>query len=1212
MAIIKVITQTDIDAGTYNAVNAWNALYGKPQVQAGDMIWFEGTGLSDATRVSEDSRFTYNAETAAASGNNITDVDFVMSSAIPSDVLQECVIRIEHTTDQFDYYKVSSWTGSTFTLDATAHPSGLVRTYTGSEGVTISKCRIGFTVWLDAGAVDFVNNNIPTFGFYNGIGAGNAQECWQYISEYERPVTVMNTRGQARISGSATNGKSLEILGIEHIEINGEDDLYRGLRDPFYNSNFLTQSFGIWIDGGNGYITHGISTNCSKNPVGNPSSRVIGCEITGGFSCVRIHTGGSVDDEVLYQEIRVERCYGRDGGSEFIYAGYTGSLVANNPRFDKVIIRDNVVARRGTEVMQVQSFLNNAVASVIENNVILMGDAEAINVFQASQDNVYQLVFGDGNVTIQNNITNGGRQQYIVFGTTNGTNQGVVLFRNNLMYNVTDGHYIHNSTVGLNGIALKWEQEYWKQRRDTLGRRPVDGTYTQRTELFGSNLGNMSLHYKGIIKDSSMAVNMFTAPTTGIEIIDAVTAAIDAAPAFTNLGLEYGETDGTSGTLDFYSTWSPRFFIEREFTSVADNGSGDCRFTCTFGHNLDTGDSAIINLSTNYNGYYNGTVVRISSTVFDITGLTFVGTDTGWVGAPSVVPVGEVCSLIPSDTSSWWVGESRTVGPGIYFVKAKTTYTNQSMTYNPKNDATNWDILRWDVNGVRSDKPGYTGTPDPATGGWCPPDNVMLPANDIWNRRGMGLSQNPHPTTWTYYRWYYADDNIGTNKVQIKGAHGADFDINDERYEWVKRKTDKFLIGSVTPVDQNGISGAESFPVAGISIASVWMDEILAAGVDYGWTAIPNSSEAVPLTSDVALTTDAVYGGPIRGMKCVGPSQPATVSDLPREYEDYSSFPSAVSDVWYMDATIFGGTGTIEAPIWVNRADDSPYMRVHNGRRMRFGVNINPAKDEPVDMIFAFRYMPTIDNEAIGHGLAVRSTYMEYNHVGGVVNGDNPASYPNWYQDQVYRMRIDVSSNWVMYKNGVQVGSGTGATIDSAFESIGSNGHPATFHYRYCVYKLGEFTASELETIYTASQAIAPWTYPKWPHLKDYWTMGSQQWDSVNKVWDINRNKTIIFGGGSGVAGTHTYQWYYWDNTDAVNFPVGNRLDEHLKIPGTDAQGSTLDRDHYIAGNGRGNPTIFNNPGGGDVWVACLITPYDSNGLAGEPILTNWAFDNIA
>ena len=74
---------------------------------------------------------------ASSTGNNVSDPDFVVQSAIPSDTPSSGTFRVTNG-NSFDLYQYSSFSGSTFTLDAGAHPGGLDRTYTNGDDVFIS------------------------------------------------------------------------------------------------------------------------------------------------------------------------------------------------------------------------------------------------------------------------------------------------------------------------------------------------------------------------------------------------------------------------------------------------------------------------------------------------------------------------------------------------------------------------------------------------------------------------------------------------------------------------------------------------------------------------------------------------------------------------------------------------------------------------------------------------------------------------------------------------------------------------------------------------------------------------------------------------------------------------------------------------------------------------------------------------------------------
>ncbi len=126
--------------------------------------------------------------------------------------------------------------------------------------------------------------------------------------------------------------------------------------------------------------------------------------------------------------------------------------------------------------------------------------------------------------------------------------------------------------------------------------------------------------------------------------------------------------------------------------------------------------------------------------------------------------------------------------------------------------------------------------------------------------------------------------------------------------------------------------------------------------------------------------------------------------------------------------------------------------------------------------------------------------------------------------------------------------------------------------------------------------------------------------DSVGEPWSRPRDlgegrdtrtwapSTGTFSGGNGEEGAHSYQWFYWDADDPI-FNEDNPLRSHLPIPG--ATQATLTRTDYEAGNAFGNEVVFDDVHDGHVRVMRLITPVDSGGAAGEPLVGGWAYDNI-
>jgi hypothetical protein len=183
---------------------------------------------------------------------------------------------------------------------------------------------------------------------------------------------------------------------------------------------------------------------------------------------------------------------------------------------------------------------------------------------------------------------------------------------------------------------------------------------------------------------------------------------------------------------------------------------------------------------------------------------------------------------------------------------------------------------------------------------------------------------------------------------------------------------------------------------------------------------------------------------------------------------------------------------------------------------------------------------------------------------------------------------------------------------------IGSNGHPMAAQWIYSLIRFnGKFSSDERNTILANTDSI--WqmgSYPAYPTLEGIEVLKSTQWSRGTDGkynWDLYRGKTVTFRGGNGIEGAHEYQWYYWDGANAGEpFPANNKLDSHFAFPGADGQKSVLDRSQYSAGNDRGNPVIFKNPGNAPyMLIFCVVTPKDASGMKGEKIVTSFTTDNI-
>ena len=169
---------------------------------------------------------------------------------------------------------------------------------------------------------------------------------------------------------------------------------------------------------------------------------------------------------------------------------------------------------------------------------------------------------------------------------------------------------------------------------------------------------------------------------------------------------------------------------------------------------------------------------------------------------------------------------------------------------------------------------------------------------------------------------------------------------------------------------------------------------------------------------------------------------------------------------------------------------------------------------------------------------------------------------------------------------------------------LGTNSHVMANHFRAVLINRGaHFSDAELASIGAKTDRLWPrGELPSFPYLSAAHTNRATTWDREQEVWS-----PVVsgFSGGNGVEGNHIFQWYYWDQTDSgasgSTFTENNPLRSHLAIPG--ATGANLSRSAH--------PDVFVRPGDGSVRVMRVVTPRDSNGLEGEALAGEWAYDNI-
>ncbi|MBL7714434.1 MAG: hypothetical protein JNL01_03135 [Bdellovibrionales bacterium] len=270
--------------------------------------------------------------------------------------------------------------------------------------------------------------------------------------------------------------------------------------------------------------------------------------------------------------------------------------------------------------------------------------------------------------------------------------------------------------------------------------------------------------------------------------------------------------------------------------------------------------------------------------------------------------------------------------------------------------------------------------------------------------------------------------------------------------------------------------------------------------------------------------------------------------------------------------------------------------------------------DGDIDQVYAFRLWHGIFNEAIGIDLKWMSDYrFEFT----AQNGSKFYSsviYPVFGTDYLLRVRHEGTQVKAWLNSDLIMDFTVSAPQTRAEFKIATNSHPLGHHFRFWGAKKGSFTDAEIAIIEETTQALWPrGSFPSFPYIRGISETHYTNFNSTTNVWTIPsgsnyRGIPIQFQGGSGTPGTHLYQWYYAD-LDSITADCGaaaqNYLDCHFPLVG--ATGPSVDRDDYA---GVGGP--FNGREGvGDFQVFCVVTPVDSTGTQGLPVILTPYFDNV-
>ncbi len=300
---------------------------------------------------------------------------------------------------------------------------------------TFPGIRENATIWVDG----------KKLGPYCEFRLLNEKETkpWHISSATIRPIPGTRMDGVYTLNGY---GGFLHLIqGLKNISVEGgSDEKYPGLSAFPKERIFMKGSFGI-SGSSNGKYTGYHVFSISVIDSGKISIRNI--EGEHGFSVIRLQ-GGSVTQAV---EVTIENCYIHDSMSETTYIGFTHAVPGAAIR--NLIIRNCIIARSGSEALQMQHLVGNAHVS---NVSIFDADVSYLRQFMPGQDTGIQLSADEGNNLIENiTLDSWGSNGFNIFGSdafpNNGNSKTTI---RNIFFNNGRGpaFYLHNSAK----FGMKW------------------------------------------------------------------------------------------------------------------------------------------------------------------------------------------------------------------------------------------------------------------------------------------------------------------------------------------------------------------------------------------------------------------------------------------------------------------------------------------------------------------------------------------------------------------------------------------------------------------------------------------------------------------------------------------------------------------------------------------------------------------------------------
>lgn len=281
--------------------------------------------------------------------------------------------------------------------------------------------------------------------------------------------------------------------------------------------------------------------------------------------------------------------------------------------------------------------------------------------------------------------------------------------------------------------------------------------------------------------------------------------------------------------------------------------------------------------------------------------------------------------------------------------------------------------------------------------------------------------------------------------------------------------------------------------------------------------------------------------------KTFGNNPPATSKNLLRTGTIRT--PST-STMWYKD---FCTTNVV--PQLRIRSEYDKYVRIYNGQLSDSYYETNTGSittiTHPVDIIYWMQFNWGTEASETTGDLRWDGSVVQW--AGNGIAGGTVNSTSNFaLGDNMIRLRMEADGDVAIFVNGTAAGTATTRTFSTTERRLGTSSHVLTHNARAVFMKFGEFTSTEIAKLTYYSNLLWPrtGTYP-YPYRTNHWQNTSSQWNGTLKQWEPGRNLTSVFQGGNGTEGTHEYFWIYWNSADDTLFPVNNKLDEQIKIPGS-------------------------------------------------------------